>query len=256
MKFACCESGEEGANNELLMCVKCKLNFHFKCLYPTDSRSNITSELKKKWICPKCSASGPKRNSDNTPVRCNSGGPSNINTKRGASSHNSSPPSTSGQDYLTTSTEVIRSIISSEVEKLRLELLKSLTDTFSNQLKLIRDDVTKLQEAVNFVNSQHEDMLAKLDKINAEDESPLVQCSTCLGYGHGKKYCTETEIKCSHCGGQHRQDQCEEKVKGTIPVCVNCASEKHSDVGHNAFSASCPIRRKWDSIARARVAYN
>ncbi|KAL4718790.1 hypothetical protein ACJJTC_007014 [Scirpophaga incertulas] len=168
MKFACCVSGEEGANNELLMCVKCKLNFHFKCLYPTDSRSNITSELKKKWICPKCSASGPKRNSDNTPVRCNSGGPSNINTKRGASSHNSSPPSTSGQDYLTTSTEVIRSIISSEVEKLRLELLKSLTDTFSNQLKLIRDDVTKLQEAVNFVNSQHEDMLAKLDKINAE----------------------------------------------------------------------------------------
>ncbi|KAL4708173.1 hypothetical protein ACJJTC_002365 [Scirpophaga incertulas] len=74
----------------------------------------------------------------------------------------------SGQDYLTTSTEVIRSIISSEVEKLRLELLKSLTDTFSNQLKLIRDDVTKLQEAVNFVNSQHEDILAKLDKINAE----------------------------------------------------------------------------------------
>ncbi|KAL4704183.1 hypothetical protein ACJJTC_000053 [Scirpophaga incertulas] len=70
------------------------------------------------------------------------------------------------------------------------------------------------------------------------------------------KYCTETEAKCSHCGGLHRQDQCEEKVKGTIPVCVNCASEKHSDVGHNAFSASCPIRRKWDSIARARVAYN
>ncbi|KAL4706444.1 hypothetical protein ACJJTC_004985 [Scirpophaga incertulas] len=70
------------------------------------------------------------------------------------------------------------------------------------------------------------------------------------------RYCTETTVKCGHCGGPHRQDECEEKQKGIIPVCVNCKNEKHGDTGHNAFSAICPIRRKWDSIARARVAYH
>ncbi|KAL4703120.1 hypothetical protein ACJJTC_000179 [Scirpophaga incertulas] len=71
-----------------------------------------------------------------------------------------------------------------------------------------------------------------------------------------KRYCTETVEKCGHCGGPHRQDECEEKGKGTKPVCVNCKNDNHGDTGHNAFSASCPVRRKWDSIARARVAYN
>ncbi|KAL4702018.1 hypothetical protein ACJJTC_000018 [Scirpophaga incertulas] len=72
----------------------------------------------------------------------------------------------------------------------------------------------------------------------------------------GLRYCTETVEKCGHCGGPHRQDECEEKRKGMKPVCVNCKNDNHGDTGHNAFSASCPVRRKWDSIARARVAYN
>ncbi|KAL4701958.1 hypothetical protein ACJJTC_013598 [Scirpophaga incertulas] len=71
-----------------------------------------------------------------------------------------------------------------------------------------------------------------------------------------ERYCTETVEKCGHCGGPHRQSECVDKEKGVTPVCVNCKNEKHSDTGHNAFSACCPVRRKWDSIARARVAYN
>ncbi|KAL4702126.1 hypothetical protein ACJJTC_016668 [Scirpophaga incertulas] len=40
------------------------------------------------------------------------------------------------------------------------------------------------------------------------------------------------------------------------PSGVNCEEAKTGDSSHNAFSACCPIRRKWDSIARARVAYD
>ncbi|XP_045541253.1 chromosome partition protein Smc-like isoform X2 [Papilio machaon] len=40
-----------------------------------------------------------------------------------------------------------------------------------------------------------------LQKIKVADQSPLVQCSKCLGYGHGKRFCKEESEKCSHCGG-------------------------------------------------------
>ncbi|KAL4719375.1 hypothetical protein ACJJTC_005010 [Scirpophaga incertulas] len=52
-----------------------------------------------------------------------------------------------------------------------------------------------------------------------------------------------------------QQGECEQKQAGTTPKCVNCEAAKTGDNAHNAFSTCCPIRRKWDSIARARVAY-
>ncbi|KAL4708723.1 hypothetical protein ACJJTC_017402 [Scirpophaga incertulas] len=52
------------------------------------------------------------------------------------------------------------------------------------------------------------------------------------------------------------QGECETKKAGTTPKCVNCEEAKTGDSSHNAFSACCPIRRKWDSIPRARVAYD
>ncbi|GBP04183.1 hypothetical protein EVAR_19131_1 [Eumeta japonica] len=34
------------------------------------------------------------------------------------------------------------------------------------------------------------------------DQSPLVQCSRCLGYGHGKRFAKKCP-RCAHCGGEH-----------------------------------------------------
>ncbi|GBP85098.1 hypothetical protein EVAR_51217_1 [Eumeta japonica] len=34
-------------------------------------------------------------------------------------------------------------------------------------------------------------------------ESPLVQCSRCLGFGHGKQYCKNMSYKCAHCREDH-----------------------------------------------------
>ncbi|KAL4707217.1 hypothetical protein ACJJTC_016593 [Scirpophaga incertulas] len=70
-----------------------------------------------------------------------------------------------------------------------------------------------------------------------------------------KKYCTGTETRCSHCGGQHTQVECSERKEGVTPKCINCTNAGSTETAHNAFSACCPVRRKWDSIARARVAY-
>lgn len=94
-----------------------------------------------------------------------------------------------------------------------------------------------------------------LQKVRVEDQSPLVQCSMCLGYGHGRRYCRETEPKCSHCGGPHMKDKCPDWLAGAAPSCCNCVTAKLDTVNHGAFSTECPVRRKWDALARAKVAY-
>lgn len=94
-----------------------------------------------------------------------------------------------------------------------------------------------------------------LQKVHVEDQSPLVQCSRCLGYGHGRRFCKEPEDLCSHCGGPHLGMACPERVLGETPECVNCKRANFESCKHNAFSKECPVRRKWDAIARAAVSY-
>ncbi|GBP90792.1 Retrovirus-related Pol polyprotein from type-1 retrotransposable element R1 [Eumeta japonica] len=46
------------------------------------------------------------------------------------------------------------------------------------------------------------------------DQSPLVQCSRCLGFGHGKQYCKDVSDKCAHCGGDHMVAKCQTRSAG------------------------------------------
>ncbi|KAL4702166.1 hypothetical protein ACJJTC_011506 [Scirpophaga incertulas] len=62
----------------------------------------------------------------------------------------------------------------------------------------------------------------------------------------------------SHCGGPHLRRECEDWMAGMAPRCCNCASAKKTQAGegeHNAFSSDCPIRRRWEMAARAKIAY-
>lgn len=86
-----------------------------------------------------------------------------------------------------------------------------------------------------------------------EDQTPLIQCSRCLGYGHIKRVCQEQLDSCSHCGGDHLYDACNEKY--SPPSCLNCKKANLEDKAHNTFNVMCPIRAKWDRLARAKVAY-
>ncbi|CAH0578452.1 unnamed protein product [Chrysodeixis includens] len=92
-------------------------------------------------------------------------------------------------------------------------------------------------------------------KVQVADQSPLVQCSMCLGYGHNRRFCTQTVEKCSHCGGPHLKQDCADWLAGVAPSCTNCRQAKHDNAEHNAFSGQCPVRRRWDSLARANIAY-
>lgn len=94
-----------------------------------------------------------------------------------------------------------------------------------------------------------------LQRVRVQDQSPLIQCSRCLGYGHGRKLCCDTVDLCSHCAGPHLRADCPSWLAGEAPACRNCHTAKYDKTEHNAFDNECPIRKKWDAIARSSVAY-
>lgn len=94
-----------------------------------------------------------------------------------------------------------------------------------------------------------------LQRIKVADQSPLVQCSRCLGYGHTKRFCKEAVDLCSHCGGPHLRTDCAEWLAGAAPACRNCTKAEMGCTNHNAFNQECPIRKRWDTLARSTVAY-
>lgn len=94
-----------------------------------------------------------------------------------------------------------------------------------------------------------------LQRVRVADQSPLVQCTRCLAYGHGRRVCKETADLCSHCGGPHLRMQCAEWLAGNPPTCRNCTNSRIGNSGHNAFSSECQVRKRWDILARSTVAY-
>lgn len=94
-----------------------------------------------------------------------------------------------------------------------------------------------------------------LQRRPVQDQSPLVQCSRCLGYGHTRRFCKETEDSCAHCVGRHSRAGCTKRTEGAAPECCNCALAGIEAREHTAFSGDCPLRRKWDGIARSKVSY-
>ena len=96
-----------------------------------------------------------------------------------------------------------------------------------------------------------------LQKRPVEDQSPLVQCAKCLGFGHTKTLCKERDQLCNYCGEQHSWQDCPSRSSGDPPQCKNCvrAKENTTAAPHVAFSPTCPQWQIWDNIARSRIAY-
>ncbi|KAG6439250.1 hypothetical protein O3G_MSEX000616 [Manduca sexta] len=94
-----------------------------------------------------------------------------------------------------------------------------------------------------------------IQRIRVADQSPIVQCTKCLGFGHGRKFCKATLDVCSHCGGPHMRTECADWLAAVAPTCCNCVKAKIDDANHNAFSQECPVWRRWDTIARSSVNY-
>ncbi|CAG9793608.1 unnamed protein product [Diatraea saccharalis] len=95
----------------------------------------------------------------------------------------------------------------------------------------------------------------EMERVRVEDQTPLIQCTRCLNFGHGRKFCQESADKCSHCGGLHLRAECPDRKAGVPPQCCNCTHAEIPETDHNAFSTICKTREKWDSLARSTTAY-
>lgn len=94
-----------------------------------------------------------------------------------------------------------------------------------------------------------------LQHVRVQDQSPLVQCTRCLAYGHGRKQCADDVDLCNYCGGPHLKSSCTQLAAAQAPKCINCTRAKLTETAHTAFGDCCPVRRKWDALARAAIAY-
>lgn len=88
--------------------------------------------------------------------------------------------------------------------------------------------------------------------VPAVDQTPLVQCFKCLGFGHKAKDC-DAALRCGRCAQSHDTRECDQTTK--TPVCTNCKDRQNIETDHPAYSAQCPEWQKWDKIARSSVQY-
>ncbi|CAH2087535.1 unnamed protein product [Euphydryas editha] len=60
-----------------------------------------------------------------------------------------------------------------------------------------------------------------LQRVKAQDQSPVGQCTRCLAYGLGRKYCKDpADLRvCSHSSGSHLKSKCADWLAGSSPSC-------------------------------------
>ncbi|XP_061723020.1 uncharacterized protein LOC133529340 [Cydia pomonella] len=103
----------------------------------------------------------------------------------------------------------------------------------------------------------YQQMLSQKIKIGyqsvlAVDQSPIIQCFKCMGFGHQAANCTSNS-KCGFCADAHDTRNCPRSSK--VPCCTNCKGQD-KEYNHPAFSQNCPDWIKWDRIARINVRYS
>lgn len=74
---------------------------------------------------------------------------------------------------------------------------------------------------------------------------PVVQCYSCLRYGHTSRMCKGSN-RCKGCGGDHHIDECDEEV-----CCIHCNSKDHT-----ATSRACPEYKKQMNIKKTMALEN
>lgn len=94
-----------------------------------------------------------------------------------------------------------------------------------------------------------------IQQVAVEDQTPLIQCSRCLEYGHGRKNCKESDNRCHYCGDHHIQAQCPNRLAGLPQTCSNCKKRNHFNADHAVFSTNCTIRQRNDELARKNIRY-
>ncbi|KAJ0181606.1 hypothetical protein K1T71_002328 [Dendrolimus kikuchii] len=159
LNWGCCKGSETGA---YVKCKLCSKTFHIECIVPRDAQG---ASLEPDWVCPLCKGAQRKaRNLDNSPLpsydRVNI---ENYSAKRSSKRQAlSSPPETKDNNEPMTE-EKVRDIIS-DVMEIHLERFlekvnENVSRTISKEIKVVRDEISDLQDSVSFMSKQYDDIL-------------------------------------------------------------------------------------------------
>lgn len=192
MKFACCKS-TSGEVSEIITCIKCKHNYHSRCLFPAAKNKDHSPGFKKTWLCPQCTISQPKPlKNDDTPVRMSISTGTKVNTsenvncgRRGGSammqedrehvlvdSHKDGVSLTSKQSIHTSSAESITydrfdALLDSKLSKLKISITEEITARLkreiNNTIELLKNDFNKTTE---YLADEQKDLKAGLREAN------------------------------------------------------------------------------------------
>lgn len=151
--------------------------------------------------------------------------------------------------------------IETAIVKQNSNLLDGL-QTNNRQIKVIRRTKGRTAATTNVVLEVDTSLWQRLNGqriklgfqvVAALDQSPVVQCYNCLGFGHLARDC-QSQVACGYCSEGHDTRDCPNR--SSVPKCVNCAkSRKLQSPLHPAYSSECPEWSKWDRISRAAVRY-
>lgn len=72
-------------------------------------------------------------------------------------------------------------------------------------------------------------------RVRVVDDTPLLQCFKCLGFGHLSMHCKNTE-RCGYCAEGHRTNECPVKNECSKYKCYNCKKYMNVDAVHRASS--------------------
>jgi hypothetical protein len=82
-------------------------------------------------------------------------------------------------------------------------------------------------------------------RIRVVDNTPLLQCFKCLGFGHTTKVCKNEKERCMNCAGEHDTRKCQVKEDKDKHVCFNCKTYMRGvDSNHRASSWECPFYKR------------
>lgn len=158
VSWGCCADASD--EEEHLLCVGCKFAFHMDCVKVDPSKRNSG------WKCLKCSSRKPRK--DDSPVRFtsewNRSSPSENTTKRSAKRQ--APNSPASQEIVSPLTrddlcEVVNGVFDSKMKDLVSQICISVTNTFKDELKCIRSEISELKDSMQFINNQYDEFMGQ-----------------------------------------------------------------------------------------------
>lgn len=178
ISLGCCDEATD--EEEHLLCAGCKFAFHYSCV-----KVNPTNR-KPGWKCSNCS--GRIRRKDDTPIRNTSelnllSFADNVTIRSARRPVPISPPTQDLASPLTRDDvcDVVNGVFDKKMKDLVSQVCLSVSNTFREELKSIKSEISELRESMHFINKQYEEFMGEhktaVEEVNSLRASNTNMCT-------------------------------------------------------------------------------